>query len=326
MPQSSPSVLIIRLDGIGDALALTPLLAALRDAGTTVDLVLREPNRNVFAVSAVQSVEIAPFRLRDSSRENARRVDAFGEMLAARAYATALVATEDPSGYQLARRTGAARRVGFVNGWGKPFKTIWAHSMLTDAVYRPAGLGRSTRHECETLFELGTSLVPETAPTHDLQRLRPLVLESDVHRSAGIVVQVTSKWERIGIHASDIATLLRELAETHPVRAIASREEAAFANAISSLAKVNVERFSQIEPWKEVIASARALVAPDSGATHVAGMTGTPTVAVFPQREFARQVTRWHPWAAPYRALTASSEWRQRTHRALDELTSSDRA
>src|SRR5215472_4169797 len=31
MPQTSPSVLVIRLDAIGDALALTPLLAALRD-------------------------------------------------------------------------------------------------------------------------------------------------------------------------------------------------------------------------------------------------------------------------------------------------------
>ena len=30
MPKGSPSVLIIRLDAIGDALALVPLLAALR--------------------------------------------------------------------------------------------------------------------------------------------------------------------------------------------------------------------------------------------------------------------------------------------------------
>ena len=86
---------------------------------------------------------------------------------------------------------------------------------------------------------------------------------------------------------------------------------------------MSVERFEQTEPWKEAIAGAQALVAPDSGATHVAGMVGTPTVAIFAaQPQFDRQVARWHPWAAPYRIIKPEGQWAQRVVASLDILLS----
>ena len=42
-------VLLVRLDGIGDALVCTPLILALRDAGHEVNLALSDRNAAVFA-------------------------------------------------------------------------------------------------------------------------------------------------------------------------------------------------------------------------------------------------------------------------------------
>jgi ADP-heptose:LPS heptosyltransferase len=62
-------------------------------------------------------------------------------------------------------------------------------------------------------------------------------------------------------------------------------------------------------------------VTPDCGALHVAGMVGTPVAAVFPpNRQFALQVARWAPWAAPHRIVRAGNEWPSRTADALAQL------
>ena len=72
---------------------------------------------------------------------------------------------------------------------------------------------------------------------------------------------------------------------------------------------------------KAAIGAAAAIVTPDSGALHVAGFTGTPTVAVFPpERNFELQVERWSPWAAPYRIVRGDTDWPKRAAEALDQL------
>jgi hypothetical protein len=86
---SSPSVLIVRLDAIGDALALVPLLAALRERGARIDIVLSQNNAGAFSKSAVDRVYVGEPGL--------------GTRLAQNAYDYALVPTEDVSGYRLAR-------------------------------------------------------------------------------------------------------------------------------------------------------------------------------------------------------------------------------
>lgn len=321
MPQSSPSVLIIRLDGIGDALALTPLIAALRADGIAPDVVLMPANAAIFSTAAVRRVDVAPFALRSRDPENLRALESFGEMLHERAYSHVLVATEDPGGYRLARAIGAPNRVGFTNRWGKPFKTLWARSLLTRTLYRAAGLGAVRRHECEVLFGLGAGIVTDVEPTRALERLRPLLLDADVLRGDSIAVQVTQKWERLGISAGDVAAFIRDARAYYPVLAISSAGEAAFAGAVEREGGGAVTRYDTLHPWKDAIAQARALVAPDSGATHVAGMLGTPTVAVFAQqRHFQRQVARWHPWAAPYRVVALEGGWQSRALADLQEL------
>lgn len=310
MSETSPRVLIIRLDAIGDALSLTPMLAALADRTIPVDLVLRAQNAAVFSSRAARKIYEAPFALRSSTSENRELIDAFGDRLRANAYTHVLVATEDPGGYRLARATQAPQRVGFVNGWGKPLKTLWAKSILTQTIYRSAGLDARAPHESTVAFELARSLVGSAVPTRDSARLRPFVLEREPQPDARIAMQITDKWERLGIAFDDVRELVTRLQAQMPTRFIASHSERAFADRIRAECGIGIDIFDALEPWKEAIAAARALIAPDSGALHVAGMTGTPTIAVFPPMpHFDWQVARWSPWAAPHRIIKAERGW-----------------
>ncbi len=322
MPQTSPSVLVIRLDAIGDALALTPLLAALRDRSIPVDLVLRGVNAHIFSPRAARAVYIAPFALRSSTSENHRAIDEFAERLQPNGYTHVLVATEDRGGYRLAHAIGAPERVGFINGWGKPFKSLWARTLVNHVVVRSAGLDATAPHECAVLFELARSIVGDHAtPTRDAARLRPLILEREPPRGSRIAFQVSDKWRRLGMEFDDVVAALEATANAGEVHAIASESEGAYARRIASASGITVDRYATLEPWKEAIAGARALVAPDSGAVHVAGMVGTPTVAVFPPiAEYALQTARWAPWAAPYRTIRAETGWPREIPRALREL------
>lgn len=320
MADSSPSVLLIRLDAIGDALALTPLLAALRQNAIPVDLVLGSVNATVFSSAARRRVDVAPFALRAGDRNNRRAIARFGASLAPRGYSHVLVATEDPGGLRLAAAVGAPHRVGFVNGWGKPLKTLWAAGRLTRRVVRTAGLDPRAPHECEVLFQLGSGLIAEREPTRDLARLRPLLLDLEPPRDARVVVQVTDKWARLGIDDGDVVALLQRV-QAFGMRPIAAASERAYADRIAHRAALPIERFERLAEWKAAIAGAAALVAPDSGAVHVAGMVGTPTVAIFPPaRNAALQRARWAPWAAPSRVLEARAGWPHAAAAALAQL------
>jgi len=322
MPESSPSALVIRLDGIGDALALVPLIAALRANAVDVDVVLRSGNAGIFSSRAVRSVAIADFALRSSTRSNLAAVERFGHTLAARKYTHALVATEDPSGYRLAMASHAPVRVGFSNAWGKPAKTLWTRRFLTQRVFRSAGLDPRAPHECCVLFQLGrTLLAPSAQPQRDLALLRPFVLEREPANDPRIAVQITDKWERLKVEFADVVELIRRLQSFGSLRLFAATHERAYAQRIATATGNSVEEFTGLEPWKAAIAAAPVLIAPDGGALHVAGMVGTPVVGVFPpQRGFALQVARWAPWAAPHRIVKADAGWPRRAADALAQL------
>lgn len=321
MPESSPSVLIIRLDAIGDALALTPLLAALRADAIPVDVVLRRGNAAVFASRAVRRIVIGDFKLRSSDRATIDAINALGRDLQGHRYSHVLVASEDPGGYRLARAIDAPVRIGFTHAWGKPLKTLWTRQFLTRSIHRSASEDRRKPHESQVLFRLATPLVGEEEPTRDLTRLRPLVLDAEAPPDERIVMQITDKWERLGIEFDDVIELVHRVAAFGPVRLFGARSEAAYGDRVSQATAIAVESFDDIGPWKSAIGAAAALVTPDSGALHVAGMVGTPVVAVFPpSRQFASRVARWAPWAAPHRIVRAGAGWPARASDALAQL------
>jgi ADP-heptose:LPS heptosyltransferase len=327
MPEGSPSVLIIRLDGIGDALALTPLLAEFHRRAIPVDVVLQPHNAGVFSAAAARSEIVASFELRSNAPRNVRAIELFGNELRARNYSHVLVATEDPGGYRLAAAIAAPVRIGFSDPRGKPLKALWTRRLLTSTIYRSAGLDRRAPHECAVLFTLGASLLGGSSqPTHDDSVLRPLVLDAEPPADLRVAVQITDKYERAKIPLESVVELIRRLEATAPLLLIASRSERAYAQRVAAAIGASVTIFDELAPWKAALGAAAAIVTPDSGASHLAGMIGTPVVTIFPpQRHFALQVARWKPWAAPHRIVCAGADWPAKAAEALAELLSTYR-
>jgi hypothetical protein len=58
--------------------------------------------------------------------------------------------------------------------------------------------------------------------------------------------------------------------------------------------------------WIATVDAAAALVSPDTGASHLAGMIGVPVVDVFPDAGFDAQTRRWRPWASSSIVVRAS--------------------
>ena len=58
--------------------------------------------------------------------------------------------------------------------------------------------------------------------------------------------------------------------------------------------------------WIAAVDAAAALVSPDTGAAHLAGMIGVPVVDVFPDAHFDAQTRRWRPWASSSIVVRAS--------------------
>jgi ADP-heptose:LPS heptosyltransferase len=308
----SPSVLLVRLDALGDALSLVPLIASLRRRACRIGAVLRPANAQIFSARALDRVHVAGDA---SPREIAAHI-------ASECYGTALIATEKPEGYRLAYRARIPRRIGFENGWGKPLKTLWIRRLCTRTVFRTAGLDPRAPHECDVVFSLARTIVDEVEAPRDARVLRPYVIDDEPAPDERIAFQVTDKWQRLGGSLDDVAALAQRLAARHELRFIAAEREGAYALEFARASGFAAERFPTLAPWKNAIAAARALVAPDSGAVHVAGMVGTPVVSCFAREAFALQAKRWAPWAAPHRIVCMADAWPLVAADALEDLLS----
>jgi len=302
-------ILLVRLDGIGDALACTPLIFALREAGHTLGAALSDRNANLFApgVFAAQHVlERIPWPRHGSTPESTARARA---SIAAMQYDVALVASEEPEAYRLA--AGIRERVGFVTGWAKPFKTLWARAQLTRTIFRPASL-RAQAHEVEILYELGRGYMGVQAPSReplvpsrDPRALRTIVQgDGPVPERHGIVLQLGTKWAALGVAPERLRALSRSLI-ARGARAIASPGEVEAIRAITR--DVPIDVLPTLADWKDAVDRAAVLVSPDTGAVHLAGMLGVPVVAVFGVPRADAQIARWRPWAAPGASFTSDA-------------------
>ncbi len=309
MPIERKRILMVRADGIGDALCLAPLVCALRDAGHELGALLSTANAQAFAertFERVHVVERIPWPAHGSTPESYKIARAQARVAL---YDVALIASEEPEAYRFANEIRAPARIGFINGWEKPLKSFWARTQLTRAIARSASPERAREHEVETLFRLGAGLHDEDYPTSDLARLRPLVvddrsrLEGDVHVAFQVVAKAVS--DRIDEHA----TIVRAIAAQYPVVVVGAAADAALVRAVATAAGTVERIFERVADWREALARMRAIVTGDSGAAHVAGMAGVPCVDLFPAGPHAaHDVARWSPWAGASRTLIVGPE------------------
>ena len=302
-------ILLVREDGLGDALVCAPLVAALLAAGHLVGVVLGTRNADAFAPHVFAHVHVLdriPWPAHGATPTSRARALAEVRLVA---YDAALVATEELTAYEFVRESGIAVRVGFVNGASKPLKSLHVRTLLTRAIVRSASARRTRAHEVETMFSLGADFVHERAPTRDVARLRALVVgdcptaDARGREAAPIAVQVSQKFATAGLDRDAFVACARALrARGNDVLVLG--DDDALVREIARSSDARTDGACDIAAWKQQIATARALVTGDSGAAHVAGMTGVATVDAFaPSAATAYDVRRWAPWAAPYRAL-----------------------
>jgi ADP-heptose:LPS heptosyltransferase len=139
--------------------------------------------------------------------------------------------------------------------------------------------------------------------------LRRLVIDEEPAPDPRVAMQITDKWHRLGAPLESVVELARRIAQMREVRFLCAAREREYGARFSAESGFPVEFFEHLPPWKTALAAARAIVAPDSGAAHIAGMTGTPVVVCFAATDFALQISRWSPWAAPYRAVKIDGSW-----------------
>lgn len=294
-------MLLVRLDGIGDALVCTPLIAALRAAGHELGIALSDRNAGVFAAETAGATHVLE-RIRwpkhgSTPASHARAVAEIAE----RRYDVALIASEEPEAYDLA--APIAQRVGFTTGWAKPLKSAWVAARVTTAVRRAATVHGTEAHEAEILFRLGRGLV-ESAPERDATRLRRWIVGGvPTPARAGLLVQLGTKWNALGIATAARARVMAAL-RARGARFIAAPDERAAMQA--QFADLSIDAPPSLRDWIATIDGAATLVSPDTGAAHAAGMLGVPVVDVFPDAGFDAQTRRWRPWASSSIVVRAS--------------------
>jgi ADP-heptose:LPS heptosyltransferase len=294
-------VLLVRLDGIGDALVCTPLIAGLREAGHELGLALSDRNADVFAAGtavATHVLERIPWPRHGSTPASRARADA---EIAAQRYDVALIASEEPEAYELA--APVPRRIGFTTGWAKPFKSAWIKRHVTTAIRRAATVRGAEAHEAEIMLRLGRDLIA-TPPERDAARLRPWITgATPVPERRGVLVQLGAKWNALGIADAVLQRLVASLRERGARFIAAPAERDAMGAQFPAL---TVTAPATTREWIASVDAAAALVSPDTGAAHLAGMIGVPVVDVFPDAGFDAQTRRWRPWASSSIVVRAS--------------------
>jgi len=309
MAEGPKRILLVRLDGIGDALLCVPALEGLRRAFPDAEFgaVCTKANSALLSRARVSRVHVAG----EGDEEALAR-----EVSAVR-YTDALVATEEPLGYILARRSGARRRAGFWHRFEKPFKSMWQFTHLTDAVFRSAAWVDEPEHEVYALYRLAERLGAVAPPPDDPARLRSWL---DVEAGAShvvhgaLAVQIARKWFANGWDARAVAEMTAAALETSSLsrcELLAAESDAGLALAVMEAlpaaargsGAIRLAPQAALRRWLGTIAEAAALLTPDTGAAHAAGMLGVPVVDVFEPMRFAQLSRQWRPWAAPSRCL-----------------------
>lgn len=304
------SILVVRLDGLGDAIACIPALEGLRRA---------YPQARFGIVCSPQNAGLLSDRLACTYVfRSGAALDGVAAQTRSDGYEYALVATEEVAGYLIARASGARRCAGFWHRFDKPFKSLWQRTHLTDPVYRPAAWIKRPEHEVEALYRLAQALGAQAPPPREPESLRPwLAIDQSGRIDAGgapLAIQVSAKLAARGWGPAALGLLAAEIFRTSSfarcILLAAPADEALarsvwehFERAARPGERASVLVLGSLQQWLGAVASAAMLVTPDSGGAHAAGMLGVPVVDLFEPDHFEQLARRWRPWASPSRCL-----------------------
>ncbi len=293
------SILVVRLDALGDTLLSTPAVKALTERYERVTVVTKPVGTPVM-------------------RPLAHAV----ETLTGEKFDAALVFTEKRAGLRMA--SSAPVRVGFDPGWSQPLKTLWVKHALTHRVPFPNDLRQDPGlHEVERYCKLVEALGGGPVDPGPLLLTVPPALKRKERAWMGehlgrtpVGVQLTPKW---GVPDEVLLRLMASL--EGPVLALYGPAERAWAEPIVKKAGVVGGFRPDLLEYAALLSNCRQLVSVDTGAVHVAAALGIPTVAVFPHKHHEHCVRRWRPWKVEHRVVLHGEGLVERVGAASGELS-----
>jgi lipopolysaccharide heptosyltransferase II len=291
-----PSVLLLRLERVGDLLMTLDAIAAVRAVrpGASIDLVVGEWNEAVARlIPAVDRVETlsAPWLARGAGGHPPAAMVARAWSWRARRYDVAINFEGDVRSNALLGLSGAVRRVGFPMAGGGP--------MLSDAVaFDPTIHTRSSSLRLvERAFDLAPGSLEQQRPAAGVRRLR--LPEDARRRAADLLAPAAAGSPIIVVHGGggrdikqwhldrfgDVATrLAREFGAT--VVLSGGAEDRAVVDVVTAHLASDVPRVDlcgrvDLVVLAAVLDRASLIVTGDTGPMHLAAALDRPIVAVF---------------------------------------------
>jgi heptosyltransferase-3 len=295
------SIVLSRLDRVGDLILSTPAIASVRRSWPRARITMVCSRHNAGVVE--QNLDIDELIVVEAGTPVARagaRLRGQAELAIALAPRTA--------DFALIGATRAARRIGYT--YLRRYATrIASRLYLTDLALSEADPelcdrdpAYVVRHEVDQVLSLvelagGTRLERDLiVPIGDADR----AFVSDVP-AGGIAFQLAPRWLRDGSTLSSVLELMRRLRRFGlPLVATYGAESAAFARAVREAGVADfVVGDLPFSAWAAAFEKSAAVVTVDTGATHVASATHTPTVVVFEHRYFNLSSQEWAPYRVP---------------------------
>lgn len=314
---SSTKVLLIRLDRLGDTLLTTPMIAALREGVSDLELTVLTSAAGTQVLEHDARIDrLVTFDPAGKSLGDVLKLA--GEVRRHR-YDAVLTISEKWWPRLITLLSGARRRIGFDPGASQPLKALSLRLVLTDRVPSPNDPSQpSALHEVERYMRLLEPLGIHARPGplrmtvggEDARWARDRLDAGGIASgSAPLGVHLSPKWALEGWQPAALARCvlcLRDALPDVPVVVTHSTGErdwaAPVANACQEAGALALET-AQVGQWAAALASCRIVVTVDTGAVHLAAALEVPVVDIIPSRNYEHVASRWRPWGVPYRVL-----------------------
>jgi ADP-heptose:LPS heptosyltransferase len=312
-------VLLIRQDGLGDTLLMTPLMAALKQNIEGLELsVLASPigaqalkgNPAVDNLLVVDGKKLSPFGYLKLAFKLRRKK-----------YDVAISISEKFCSSLLTWLSGSRIRIGFFPGTTQPLKSILLPMIFTHRIQSPNDPSRySDLHEVERYMELlhpvGIKLnggeLKIYLPEEKLAWAKNYILSAG-GGSELIALHLSQKWATEGWPKEFLAEMIEYLLRKMPYAGLVvtyGELEAEWVKPVLAMLpkdRVHIYFSRDFYNWAALLSQCKVLITMDTGAAHVATALHIPMVDVFPSEYFEHCSSRWYPWHVPHRVVKRES-------------------
>lgn len=269
--------MVIRTDRVGDLILSTPFLASLRE---------QYPEAEITAW-------VSPYCERVLQRS--ALVDKIVTKAPTGHFDLAVALAPRSECLKRALSTAAAVRVGYVYS-GRPLVRLLARRCLTDVEVIAVDPPHKVEHEVHHLDRLARLMgLPPAAN-------RPLQLGISAQTHDWLVLHLGDRWFTNGWDLEALMRLGYGLESLARLVITAGPREAELLKD-GGMELFDLRTSLSFEEWCELIGGARTLVAPDTGAVHVAAAMDTPVVVAYEQNTYEHCSVQWAPWMVPHRSL-----------------------